>query len=409
MPHPRSASDNPEHPYAQIAALVADCEKRGRPLHIRHCASNQPAAGGEPGAVAEFDCGRFARVLAHDRDDLTVTVQAGMTVSALQALLAEHRQHLPIDVPQPQRTTLGAMIAADLSGSRRHFRGGVRDLLLGIGAIGAGGRFLRFGGRVVKNVAGYDLCKLYTGSHGWLGVIVEATFRVYPIPEAAAGIAVSLQTSGQAEAAFAALQASPLQPSAVDLLDQGMTEWLDLPASPWTLLLAFEDLREVVDAQLAECRDLFDAALTTLGPAEISSSLQRIADAGMSDGLHIRFNLLSSDAGGFISRLAQRRPAERRPAPRLWSHFADGVVHALFDPADAQGLHEAAELAAGAGGSWMIPRRDSVAAAGLPMFGPPRPEWRLMRRIKSALDPGDIFGRGTPFDAAMRQFGQGEA
>jgi glycolate oxidase FAD binding subunit len=352
-----------------------------------------------PGATephATCDISPFADLIAHDPDDMTVTVQAGMTLASVQALLARCNQQLPVDVPLPGRVTVGGLIAADISGSRRHFRGGVRDLLLGVGVIGAEGRFLRAGGRVVKNVAGYDLCKLYTGSHGWLGVIVEATFRVYPIPEAAAGVAVSLQSPREAEAVYSSMQDGSLRPVAVDLLDHATAEQLGLPPAPWTLLVAFEDLREVVEAQVAECRELFERPRTELGAAQVRAAIQRIADGMMGDGVHVRFNLLSSDVAEFVEQLT-----EARPSTRLWSHLADGVVHALFDVSDVQGARHAAERVVGRGGSWIIPPHDCLAAGGLPMLGPPRPEWRLMRKVKAALDPANIFGRGGPFDRAL--------
>lgn len=395
-----------EHPYATVADLVRRCEERGAGLRILGNGDAARSLADGTDAAAICDLSSFNRLIAHDRDDMTVTVQAGMTVAALQSHLAEHHQSLPIDVTQPERASVGGMIAADVGGSRRCFRGGVRDLLLGVTVIGSGGRLLWFGGRVVKNVAGYDLCKLHTGSHGWLGAIVEATFRAVPFPEAAAGVAVALQTAAEAEAAYAGVQTGTLRPAAVDLLDGRTAEQLDLPPSPWTLLIAFEDLREVVDAQVTECRRLFDAPMAALGAAETRAALQHVADLQREEGLHLRFNVPSSDVADLMGKLAERRAAERRPAPRLWSHLAEGVVHALFGRDDARGAREAIDFVVRGGGSWMAPRRGDAAVIGLPMFGPPRAEWGLMRRVKSALDPAGAFGRGGSFDLALRGVGR---
>lgn len=123
-------------------------------------------------------------VLAHDPDDLTVTAQAGMTHAALNAALAEADQMLPLDVPLPARATLGGTLATGAAGLRRAYYGGPRDLTLGLRVVDARGTILKTGGRVVKNVTGYDMSKLYIGSLGTLGVIVEASFKLAPRPEA---------------------------------------------------------------------------------------------------------------------------------------------------------------------------------------------------------------------------------
>ena len=115
---------------------------------------------------------RLARVLAHEAADMTVTVEAGATLAAVNAALQPARQLLPLDPPQPEHTTIGAAIAIDASGPLRLSQGKVRDLLIGIKAFLADGTPIKSGGRVVKNVAGYDLMKLFTGSFGTLGTVV---------------------------------------------------------------------------------------------------------------------------------------------------------------------------------------------------------------------------------------------
>ena len=126
---------------------------------------------------------RLARILAHEAADMTVTVEAGATLAAVNAALEPARQRLPLDPPHPEHTTIGAAIATDASGPLRLSQGKVRDLLIGIKVVLADGTLIKGGGRVVKNVAGYDLMKLFTGSFGTLGAVVEATFRLRPRPE----------------------------------------------------------------------------------------------------------------------------------------------------------------------------------------------------------------------------------
>ena len=129
---------------------------------------------------------RLNKLVDYQPTDMTVTVEAGMRVSQLQAVLGENGQWLPLDPPNPERVTVGGLIATNLSGPARLSQGTVRDFLIGLRIVRPDGSVVKGGGRVVKNVAGYDLAKLYCGSLGTLGVIVEATFKIRPRPEAQA-------------------------------------------------------------------------------------------------------------------------------------------------------------------------------------------------------------------------------
>ena len=163
---------------------------------------------------------RLQRVLAHEAADMTVSVEAGVTVAELNAVLGEAGQHLPLDPPHPELTTIGGLIATDASGPLRLSHGKVRDLLIGIRVVLADGTLVKGGGRVVKNVAGYDLMKLFTGSYGTLGVIVEATFKVRPLPEHEAVIVVPAATTAEAITTALALLSPGLAPLSVDVLNE---------------------------------------------------------------------------------------------------------------------------------------------------------------------------------------------
>ena len=123
---------------------------------------------------------------------MTITVEAGVTMRTLADLLAKERQRLPVDVPQAERATIGGVIATNWNGPRRYGEGIVRDFVIGISAVDGRGLPFKGGGRVVKNVAGYDFCKLLTGSLGTLGVITQVTLRLKPIPEQSALVACSI-------------------------------------------------------------------------------------------------------------------------------------------------------------------------------------------------------------------------
>src|SRR5207253_9213768 len=125
----------------------------------------------------------LAEVIDYPARDMTITVQAGITLARLQALLATEKQRLPVDVPHPDRATLGGALATNASGPRRLGFGTLRDYVIGMTVVNDEGQEVKAGGRVVKNVAGYDLCKLHVGALGTLGVISQATLKLRPRPE----------------------------------------------------------------------------------------------------------------------------------------------------------------------------------------------------------------------------------
>ena len=127
---------------------------------------------------------RLNAVVAHRHGDLTATIQAGAKLGDVNRALAQHRQWIPLDPPSADRATIGGLVATNDSGPRRHRYGAPRDLIIGVEFARADGRLAKGGGIVVKNVAGYDLPRLLTGSFGSLGVIVTATFKLYPLTAA---------------------------------------------------------------------------------------------------------------------------------------------------------------------------------------------------------------------------------
>jgi len=156
------------------------------------------------------------RLLEHEAGDLTCTVEAGVRLSALHSALAPHGQRLSLDPPGDP--TIGACLAANLSGPLRHRFGAPRDLVLGVTLVLADGTVTNAGGKVVKNVAGYDLGKLVCGSRGTLALIARVSLRLHPVPGAARTLAVE---TNDAAAVVDALGRSTLQPSALDVLHPG--------------------------------------------------------------------------------------------------------------------------------------------------------------------------------------------
>ena len=166
-------------------------------------------------AIADLDLSGLDRVLEHEAGDLTCTVEAGIRLSALQATVGERGQRLALDPPGDP--TIGACIGSDLHGPRSFRYGRMRDLLLGVTVVLGDGLVASSGGKVVKNVAGYDLGKLMCGSRGTLGVVVRASLRLHPLPEAAATHVAPVDSEEDGHAKRQAVLRSTLVPSALDV------------------------------------------------------------------------------------------------------------------------------------------------------------------------------------------------
>lgn len=182
------------------------------------------------------------RILEHEAGDLTCTVEAGVRLSRLREALAEHGQRLSLDPPGDP--TIGACLAANLSGPLRHRFGAPRDLVLGVTLVLADGTVASAGGKVVKNVAGYDLGKLVIGSRGTLALIARVSLRLHPTPPASTTVVVETDDTA---AAVGRIVASQLQPSALDVLHPGR------------LALLFEGREQAVAAQSETARELVGA------------------------------------------------------------------------------------------------------------------------------------------------------
>jgi glycolate oxidase FAD binding subunit len=190
---------------------------------------------------------RLDRLIDHAVGDLTVTVEAGMPFVKLQAILAKEGQFLPLDPTYSDRATLGGIIATADTGSLRQRYGGVRDLLLGISFSRADGQMAKAGGRVVKNVAGYDLMKLFTGAYGTLGFVTQMTLRLYPLPESSQTLLVTGNISKITQARELLFR-SALTPTAADLLSPHLSALLEVEQAPG-LVIRFQGLAASVREQ----------------------------------------------------------------------------------------------------------------------------------------------------------------
>ncbi|SEN97478.1 glycolate oxidase FAD binding subunit [Actinacidiphila rubida] len=198
--------------------------------------------------------GGLARVTEYLPGDLVVVAEAGVPLGSLRQLLAEHGQMLALDPPEAG-ATLGGIVSANASGPRRLRYGTVRDLLIGVTVVLADGTVARAGGKVVKNVAGYDLGKLYTGAHGALGVVVSTTWRLHPLPPARATVTLPVDDSEHAGRCAARLARSTLTPTAAEL------RW-DGAGAGGELAVLFESTAASVRAQARDAVTLLGGGST---------------------------------------------------------------------------------------------------------------------------------------------------
>ncbi|MFZ5814509.1 MAG: FAD-binding oxidoreductase [Bacillota bacterium] len=327
---------------------------------------------------------RLNQVVEYVPADMTITVQAGMRLAELQALTASQGQTLPLDPPRAGRKTIGGLVATALAGPRRMAYGGVRDLLLGSRVALADGRVIKTGGRVVKNVAGYDMNKLLCGSLGTLGVVTEATFKLRPLPAQSRTLVAGFPDLASALAAGEAVLNSELLPAALVVLAAGAARRLELPGRA-TLAVLLEETPENVAYQAARLPALTGVDVDLLDEGEAAALWGAVTNFGDRFGAayQIRVNTVIAD----LERCLQLGES-------TIAYMGTGTVMLYGWEAEAGQVAGQMEAAA-MGGGWAVLEAAPVTIRRVvEPWGPPRPEWRLMRAIKERFDPGRILNRG---------------
>jgi glycolate oxidase FAD binding subunit len=207
--------------------------------------------------VSGVDLAALNRLLDHKAEDMTCRAEAGMTLAALQRTLAARGQWLPIDPHGAETLSIGALLAANPSGSRRFGYGTIRDYVIGLTAVLADGRVIHSGGNVVKNVAGYDLMKLFIGSSGSLGVIVEVIFKLRPVPETETFVEAECGSLEAANKMIESVLESELTPVVLDLHNvQTPPDGSVIHKPGFVLILGFAGTRDEVEWQLTKAAEL---------------------------------------------------------------------------------------------------------------------------------------------------------
>jgi glycolate oxidase FAD binding subunit len=348
------------------------------------------------------------RVIDYPARDLTVTVEAGITVAALRKVLSAEKQRIPIDVPLDQQATLGGAIATNTSGPRRYGFGTLRDYVIGICVVNDEGQETKAGGRVVKNVAGYDLCKLYVGSLGTLGIVTQVTLKLKPEPEEKAIVLAGCE-SEELESVLRLLHDTRTRPAAIDLFNPNAAAYINqqnrvVAESRWLIVIAFEDNSRAVKWQTEQLlRELSTQKCEVHGAVQedttdrlwrVMTEFQACSDAQLT----VKANLLPRAMANLCQRvdLLSERPLLQAHAGNgiLFCHFIGGLT---LNRAQAV-VKELQDAAGSAQGNIVIPRCPPAWKRGLPIWGIRRNDVWLMRRVKEKLDPRRIFNPGRFLD-----------
>jgi glycolate oxidase FAD binding subunit len=348
---------------------------------------------------------RLDRVVEWDPANLVISAEAGMRLEALQALAAKERTILPLDPPGLPRVTLGGLVAANQSGPSRLQFGTVRDWVLGMRVVLPDGERIHCGGRVIKNVSGYDMNKLFIRSLGTLGIVTEVTFKLLPMPARRAAVIAHFPGAEGAWAVVGRILASFLLPDALEFLDEGAVARMGGPAGTCALAVALSGSAETVDRQVRDFAAFFKDGggyATILQEDEAVTAWAGLRDLleGGADPIRCRIAVPISAAAGLAAAAAGlSRQAGLQAA--VVAGGGTGIVRALFTsgpetraPEVAMALEGLRREAEAAEGSLVLEAAPASLKARLDAWGAPAGGLDMMRRLKHEFDPLGLFNPG---------------
>ena len=408
---------------------------------------------GHPPARADIvvSLARMNRIVSHEPADQTATAEAGITMAGLQAGLGERGQYLPLDPPHGDAGTLGGALATNASGVLRTSFGTARDMVIGVRVVQADGTIVKSGGRVVKNVAGYDLNKLYIGSLGTLGILAEVNLKLQPLPAAGRMIIGSMPgISAAAECAFRVMD-SDIMPSFLELADPVTFSLLargeggdrgsgagsgvargdgarpgnddslhgnDRTGRGFPLIAGMFGPEETVDWQIGECEGLLREA-GAAGVIRLDGDAYRQAlelmrafpaggllPRGMQSGVTCRASVTPGEVEA-LYRLAEERCRRLSVGCAMLSHFASGHVAFVFygerpfQEADFDGLAgliEALRTVSEHHGAFVVEHAPAALKERVGAWGSSHGNRHLMEMLKHRFDPKDTLNPGRFVD-----------
>jgi glycolate oxidase subunit GlcD len=346
---------------------------------------------------------RMAKMIRHEPADLVATAEAGITLNDFQRQLAERGQWLPVDPPDDGTATLGGIVASGLGGPLTPGYGALRSFVIGLRAVLADGRSIKAGGKVVKNVAGYDLCKLFTGSWGSLGVITEVTFKLRPLPAENRTIAVSgtlqslIQTGRRIASQFSAV--------AIELLSSRLAANLAMGAKPGGcgLLIRFAGSPRAVVTQTAQALKLLrDAGLHCETHDDDLLLWQSLSSASCQTARDIswRASLRPTELPAFLSDVSELENDEASHVQLQWqAGLSDGRLRAfagtpVYPGETVRALDRIRQRAENLGGNLVVEKAPLEIKTEIDCWGSAGSAAELMKRVKYQLDPENVLSPG---------------
>jgi len=399
----------------ETAAAIAACADAGAAV-IPWGGGTSMGLGNPPArADVAVILDRLNRVVEHDAPNLTVTAEAGIRLDDLQATLSERRQFLPLDPPTHGKATIGGILAANASGPSRLLYGTARDWVLGMRVVLPDGAPMRCGGKVIKNVSGYDMNKLFIGSLGTLGIITEATFKLLPLPAVRATVAGIFAEIGPVAGIAARALDSVLLPVALEMLNPDavtlLGKSLTLKATGYGLVVALAGSPQSVERQARDFTDLFREAQAR---AMVILSGERAT--AVWDAIGNVFDHLAGPPpdrivckiAAPISRVAEFLASAEGLARRhglrgaTIAHAGSGIVRACYllgpDAPPAEMLvgsfEEVRYEAQRVDGSLVFLEAPRDLKAHADAWGKPGDDFDLMRHLKAEFDPRNLCNPG---------------
>jgi glycolate oxidase FAD binding subunit len=373
-----------------------------------------------------LDMSALNKIIAYDPGDLTLSVEAGLPLAALAQPLAQHRQFLPLAVPFFSRTTIGGTVASGVDGPLRQFYGTARDFLLGMEFVTGEGAPGKSGGRVVKNVTGYDIHKLMIGALGSLGVITRLNFKTFPLPIETRGFVARFTTAAQACDMRNRIARSQLTPLTLEILSPSAAELFESPAASqyepapmpanvltrreWALTTGFagtdsvraryeKELREITEQSGATAAEILS---NTLAPAwSRKREFIPIARAASPSATIVKVSVLPAQIAGALT--ASHGAAETRGLRWVTMARGLGIIYIALLPAAqndenkmrvvaaTNAIHDAC---AKLGGQSSIPWCPAAWKTSLKIWGNENASVAQMRKLKNVFDPLGILSPG---------------
>jgi glycolate oxidase FAD binding subunit len=374
----------PESPDAFAAALAyASAERLATVIR----GGGSKITWGRPPAAVDLvvSTRRLNHLIAHRHGDLTVTAQAGMTLRDLNVALRAERQWLPIDSAFDE-ATVGGIVATNDAGPSRHRNGTPRDLVIGITLALTDGRLVKAGGTVVKNVAGYDLGKLVSGSHGTLAGIADVTFKLVPIPASSATLVAGYDDLGVFTRDVAALDGSQIEAAAFDV----RAEAADMP---FQLKLRIATSPAARDAQIASARALVAGQSTVLTDSTERATWVEQLDVMSRGDATVRFSWLPSKLAQVLTLLGELQQRSGVQIVLTGRVLGAGAIALSGDVMSLASVIERLRADADVG-NVVVLRGSHELKERVDVWGPARPSDRVARAVKHSLDPAGILNAG---------------